>query len=135
MIRKTELKDLPLIKVLMESEEGFWHNVWTKDTLSQSFRASNGLAIVYEEESNIIGFVFGYNLGFRGYISALFVKKEHRNKGIARLLLKHIEGRLRKENCELIIADINPKAEVFYDKLGWKKPYAKLYCKRLIKNY
>jgi ribosomal protein S18 acetylase RimI-like enzyme len=131
MIRIMTSKDLPSIRKMMENENNFWHKEWTNDTLRKAFGVAQDLALVYEENSNIIGFVFGYNLGFRGYISALLIKKEYQKKGIGRALLNRIENNLEKKKCELIITDILPDAELFYKKLGWKKPYAKLYCKRI----
>ena len=132
MIRIMTSKDLPLIRTMMENEKNFWHKEWTNDTLRKAIEMAQDLALVYEENSNIVGFVFGFNLGFRGYISALLVKNGYRKKGIGKLLLNRIENNLEKNKCELIIADIAPDAELFYNKLGWKKPYAKLYCKRIL---
>ena len=130
-IRIMTSKDLPSIRTMMENEKFFWHKVWTNDTLRKAIEMAQDSALVYEENSNIISFVFGYNLGFRGYISALLVKNEYRKKGIGKSLLNRIENNLEKKKCELIITDILPDAELFYKKLGWKKPYAKLYCKRI----
>ena len=131
-IRIMTSKDLPSIRTMMENEKFFWHKVWTNDTLRKAIEMAQDSALVYEENSNIVGFVFGYNLGFRGYISALLVKNGYRKNGIGKLLLNRIENNLEKNKCELIIADIIPDAELFFKKLGWKKPYAKLYCKRIL---
>jgi GNAT superfamily N-acetyltransferase len=57
-----------------------------------------------------------------------------RNRGIGKKLLQNVEDVLKKQGCELIIADIWKSAEPFYRKLGWEEPQAVLLRKRLIEK-
>lgn len=131
MIREMKLEDLLEVKNLMQSTDHSWHKSWTDETLERAFKFSQGESLVYVEEDKIVGCIFAFDFGFRGYISGLVVHEEMRHRGIASLLVKNVEERFRKRNCELIIADIVPTADKFYDKLQWRKPWAELRCKTL----
>ncbi|MCK4252365.1 GNAT family N-acetyltransferase [candidate division WOR-3 bacterium] len=134
MIRKMRIEDLPFVKSLMQSIPLFWHDVWTDKTLERAFAASEDLALVYELDHQIVGCIFGYDLGFRAYIGGLAISEEMRNRGIGKELLQYVEDVLKKRGCELIIADIWKSAEPFYRKLGWEEPQAVLLRKRLIEK-
>jgi ribosomal protein S18 acetylase RimI-like enzyme len=134
MIRKMRIEDLPFVKSLMQSIPRFWHEVWTDETLERAFAASEDLAFVYESDRQIVGCIFGYDLGFRAYIGGLAISEEMRNREIGKKLLQNVEDVLKKRGCELIIADIWKSAEPFYRKLGWGEPQAVLLRKRLIEK-
>ncbi|NMH87310.1 GNAT family N-acetyltransferase [Flavivirga algicola] len=78
-------------------------------------------------EGKVIGGVFAYSYPWHSdtlvYIQELFVDPEHRKKGIAKSLLKHI-GNKGKTKVWLV-ANENTSAAKFYEKLGFKKngPY------------
>jgi len=134
MIRKMRKEDLPFVKSLMQSIPLFWHEAWTDETLERAFAASEDLAFVYESNHQIVGSIFGYDLGFRAYIGGLAVSEKMRNQGIGEKLLKNVEDVLKKRGCELIIADIWKSVEPFYRKLGWEAPQAVLMRKKLIEK-
>ncbi|MBN1384826.1 MAG: GNAT family N-acetyltransferase [Elusimicrobia bacterium] len=132
MIRKMKKEDLPAVKSLMQSVPKFWHEVWTDETLERGFTVSEGLSFVYEADNQIAGCIFGYNLGFRGYLGELAVYEKMRKHGIGKKLLLHLENILREQGCEIIIADAWKTAEPFYRKLGWSEPHTMLLHKKLI---
>lgn len=134
MIRKMRREDLPFVKSLMQSIPLFWHEAWTDQRLERAFVASEDLAFVYESDHQIVGCIFGYDLGFRAYIGGLAVSEKMRNRGIGKNLLQYLENVLRERGCELIIADVWKSAEPFYRKLGWGKPEAVFLRKRLIEK-
>ena len=78
-----------------------------------------------------MGSIFASDLGFRAYLSGLIVNKNYRNKRIAKQLVLRVENELKQTNSELIIADVLPHAVSFFEKLGWKSPYAKLMRKKI----
>ena len=81
MIRATTQNDIPAIKALMQSEEGFWSEAWRSDTLKRGLTSSAGLSFVWDEANQILGFVCAHDLGFRGYLSELVVAAGARSRG------------------------------------------------------
>lgn len=64
----------------------------------------NKLCLVYVDKGEVVGFILGIKRKFpylerglepdRGWISVMFVKKDHQNKGVGSLLLEEVEQRL-----------------------------------------
>lgn len=132
MIREMRREDLPFVKSLMQSIPYFWHDCWTDNTLEKAFNLSGAVPFVCEEKNKIVGCIFAYDFGFRGYIAELVTSEEMHNKGIGKSLIEHVENILRENGCELIIADVLESSEPFYKKLGWGYPKSILLRKRLI---
>ena len=132
MLRKMKREDLFSVKHLMQSIPYFWHDCWTDNTLEKAFHLSGALPFVYEENNKIIGWIFAYDFGFRGYIAKIVTSEEMRCRGIGKSLIEYVENILKENGCELIIADVLESSESFYKKLGWGYPKAILLRKRLI---
>ncbi|HUJ09239.1 MAG TPA: GNAT family N-acetyltransferase [Verrucomicrobiae bacterium] len=133
MIRIAEDSDIPKIEQLMRSEPGFWNDRWPEDALRTAIKIADGLALVWEEQGKILGFVCAHNLGFRGYLNELIVSKEARGKNIGSELLKPVEKELRSQGCPVVISDVWKTAEPFYRKMGWSSPDVILLAKRTSK--
>ncbi len=88
------------------------------DVLHRALKSSNGLAYVWDD-SAIIGFVYGHDVGFHGYLSELVVARDVRRKGIGRRLVQQVQKELTKRGCHLVMADTWHEAGPFYDSLGW----------------
>jgi hypothetical protein len=58
----------------MRSEPGFWQDSWREDVLERGLDASGGLAFVWEEGGQILGFICAHDLRFRAYLSELIVR-------------------------------------------------------------
>ena len=106
----------------MESEPGFWQPGWSNATLVKAIDAAKGLALVWQSESRILGFVCAHDLGFRGYLSELVVAREARHQGIGRKLVGAVEERLAGRGHTTLIADVWHRAVPFYRSLGWSAP-------------
>ena len=59
----------------------------------------------------------------RGYINALAVKREHRNRGIGGKLLKFAEDRIFRDwpNVFLCVTTFNTDAQRFYERMGYQR--------------
>ena len=59
----------------------------------------------------------------RGYINALAVHADHRNRGVGATLLKFAEERIFREspNVFLCVSDFNANAQRFYQRMGYKR--------------
>jgi len=53
----------------MEAEPGFWQRDWSDATLAKGIETAGDLALVWEEDSAIAGFVCAHDLGFKAYLS------------------------------------------------------------------
>jgi hypothetical protein len=73
MFTQATSQHVPAIRSLMQSVPGFWDKSWRPDVIERGIEAARGLAFVYEENSNVLGFVCAHDLGFRAYLSELVV--------------------------------------------------------------
>ena len=131
MIRKATSDDISAIRSLMKSVQGFWQKSWREDVLERGIDSANGLAFVWEQKCEILGFICAHDLGFRGYISELVVAEKARKKGIGKKLVESVHDKFIERGCSVVIADVWRDAESFYRKLGWDSPDVILLAKRL----
>ena len=131
MIREAKQNDIPAIRAIMKAEPGFYQGSWRADTLERGLEAAAGLAFVWVEKEEIVGFVCGHDLGFRAYLSELVVAKTHRGQGIGRQLVAHLESELTLRGCAVLISDVWTDARGFYESMGWSPPDAVLLRKKL----
>lgn len=131
MIRTATEQDLASIRALIKSVPAFWHDEWRSDVLERALHASDGLAFVWEEDGNILGFSCAHDVGFLGYLSLLVVAESGRGKGIGKGLVQHTEQELVERGCATLISDVWQDAVSFYKVLGWSVPGAVLLRHRL----
>jgi ribosomal protein S18 acetylase RimI-like enzyme len=131
MLRAAKVSDVPAIRRLMQMTPGFWQDWWSEKTIAGAIRSANGLAFVWEETSQVVGFVCAHDLGFRAYLSELVVDSGVRQRGIGTRLVQAVETALRERHQQVLIADVWRDAERFYRSLGWNSPEAVLLRQRL----
>jgi len=131
MIRQATPGDIPGVKSLMQSEPGFWKKDAPSKALEIELASAKGLAVVWEEGGEILGFACAHDFGFRAYLSELIVAKGARGRGIGRGLVEYIQDELRSRGCPVLISDAWKDAEGFYRSLGWSEPDVVLLRKRL----
>lgn len=122
MIRQAQASDIPGIRVLIQAEPGLWHDAWADNVLARALTSADGLAFVWEEQGEILGFVCGHDAGFRGYLSVLVVAAHARRNGVGRQLVLHVQDQLTGRGCHVLIADVWHEADTFYRSLGWTTP-------------
>jgi predicted N-acetyltransferase YhbS len=132
MIRQATPNDITAIKALMQSEPGFWHDSWRNDVLERGLAAADGLAFVWDEAGQILGFVCANDLGFRAYLNELIVVRKARTRGIGTRLVQKVEQELRSRGCAILISDVWRDAVGFYRALGWSEPDVTLLRKKLL---
>ena len=131
MIREARREDFPAIRLLMEAEPGFWQRDWSEATLAKAIETAGGLALVWEEQASIAGFVCAHDLGFRAYLSELIVARGVRGRGIGKSLVERVQAELGRRGCRILIADVWHNAEPFYRSLGWEPPDVVLLRRKL----
>jgi ribosomal protein S18 acetylase RimI-like enzyme len=122
MVREASTADITSIRSLMQGEPGFWQPWWSDRTVAEAIRSADGLAFVWEENSEILGLVCPHDLGFRAYLSELVVGSGARHRGIGTRLVQAVEEALRGKDLRVLIADVWRDAEPFYRSLGWEPP-------------
>ena len=115
----------------MEAEPGFWQHDWSEATLAKGIETAGDLALVWEEETSIAGFVCAHDLGFRAYLSELIVARGARGRGIGKSLVERIQAELARRGCHILVADVWHNAEPFYRSLGWEPPDVVLLRRKL----
>ncbi len=115
----------------MESVPGFWQPRWSDHTLIKAIDPADGLAFIWEKDSEILGFVCAHDVGFRAYLSELVVAEPARNQGVGRQLVRKIESELAERGQAVLIADVWHEAVPFYRSLGWEPPDAVLLRKKI----
>jgi ribosomal protein S18 acetylase RimI-like enzyme len=123
--------DLPAIRRLMEAEPGFWQDDWSDATLAKAVETARDLALVWADETAIVGFACAHDLGFRAYLSELIVARKARGRGIGKQLIERIEVVLVSRGCRILMADVWHDAEPFYRSLGWEPPDVVLLRRKL----
>jgi ribosomal protein S18 acetylase RimI-like enzyme len=131
MVRNAIISDISDIRTLMQMVPGFWQPWWSDTTIAAAIQSANGLAFVWEESSQILGFVCAHDLGFRAYLSELVVDTGSRHRGIATRLVQAVEEALCGRSQQVLIADVWHEAEPFYRSLGWEPPNVILLRQRL----
>ncbi len=131
MIREAITSDVPSIRTLMQAVPGFWQPWWSDETIADAIRFASGLAFVWEDNRQILGFVCAHDLGFRAYLSELVVDTRQQLHGIGTGLVRAVEKSLRGRNQRVLIADVWRDAEPFYRGLGWEPPEAVLLRQQL----
>jgi ribosomal protein S18 acetylase RimI-like enzyme len=131
VIRRAVSSDIPAIRTLMQSVDGFWQPWWSDQTIADAIRAADGLAFIWEDNHKIFGFVCAHDLGFRAYLSELVVDPEVRHQGIGTRLVQTVEAALQYKGQRVLIADVWHDAEPFYRSLGWEPPDAVLLRQRV----
>ncbi len=121
-IRPAVESDIYQIRILIESIPGLWHPDWRPDVLARAIRSAAGLAVVWIEGDDLIGFACAHDVGFLAYLSLLAVAESARGRGIGTALIRHLEQTLADRGCAILISDVWQEAAGFYRALGWSAP-------------
>ena len=97
---------------------------YTKYTFSYLLSEPNCLSYrVLTPNGNMVGFIFiMVNLNGAGHITTIGVAPEHRRRGIALMLLKHIEDALKQREVNLVMLEVrvgNLAAQNLYKNFGY----------------
>jgi ribosomal protein S18 acetylase RimI-like enzyme len=79
------------------------------------------LSFLAEENGEIVGTVLGSFDGRRGYIQKLVVRKNGRNQGLGRNLIKTVVSKLRAVGALYIPINAEEELTLFYEKCGFAK--------------
>lgn len=124
-IREVELKDLDKCVELLHLPEFIFPEGEYPDLEYLKIYFDSGLFFVVEENSEIIGCIFGEKI--RGKIAILWyfvVDSNFRGQGIGQKMMSHFENECKKQNVEWILLyspATNPKSLNFYEKMGYNK--------------
>ncbi|MDX2143961.1 MAG: GNAT family N-acetyltransferase [Rhodospirillaceae bacterium] len=145
VIRDTESRDVPtvlrLIRALAVYEKLAHEVVTTEALMREALFGPNprAHALLCEIDGQAVGFaVWFYNFStFVGrpgiYLEDLYVEPEHRKRGIATAVFRHLAQRAVAENCgrfEWSVLNWNEPAIKFYERMG-SVPMSEWHVRRL----
>lgn len=90
------------------------------------FVETGKLLAAFDDNDSFLGFI-GYiqNGAFHSfpYLHIIAIKEEHRGKGVGRVMMERFEAMIFSESSKvfLVVADFNPRAKTFYEKLGYQE--------------
>src|SRR5262245_30770684 len=90
-IRQATSKDLLAIRRLMEAGPRVWRHDWSDATLAKGIETAGDLALVWSDDTVVVGFACAHDLGFRAYLSELVVAQGARGRGIGKKLIERIQ--------------------------------------------
>ena len=118
-----DIEDLAKLDMLMAEDERRIHpeiNLESKNInhyfsdIKEDFKNKNKIYLISKENSEPIGFIFGYIKKFSnklvtkdniyGYITKVFVKKEFRGKGYSKVLVKSLLDYFKSKNVTLVLS-------------------------------
>lgn len=84
----------------------------------------HGTLYVAMEQDVCTGFMYYVEDGaFHSYpyLHLIAVKEEYRGKGIGKQLIEYFEKIAGRDKCFLVVADFNPEAKHFYERMGYRQ--------------
>jgi len=124
MIRYMTIDDYEKVYDLWNTIEGFvLRNIDdSKEGIERFLDRNPNLSVVYEEDDKIIGALLCGHDGRRGSFYHVCVDKDHRNRGIATLMVKEAIKALKREKINkisLIAFSKNTGGNAFWQELKW----------------
>ncbi len=140
-IRPAKLQDLPILldfeQKLIQAERPMDPTLKQKERISyysiEDYIKSNHTEVVVAEINNeIVGSGYGQIRDRKdffiqkqlGYIGFMYVKEEHRGKGVSQAVINHLYGWFKNKGLEeirLTVYETNPRAIKAYEKVGFEK--------------
>jgi ribosomal protein S18 acetylase RimI-like enzyme len=94
------------------------------DSIRKEMELSQNSFLVAEKHGEIIGSILVTHDGRKGWINRLAVHSDHRNKGVARLLIDEAEKWLMEQAIEIfacLIEGDNPESMKVIESLGYEE--------------
>lgn len=140
IIQKATVKDVSTMvrwgksaKELWGSPDGGWYSENGLQLIIQNKERS--ISLVAKLNDKLVGMCVTHFFGEWAYCEALFVQKEQRRLGIAKLLIDETIKILKQRGCGMIGTFVeidNPASINFHEKLGYKKGFQFHYMSRQI---
>ncbi|WP_247672711.1 GNAT family N-acetyltransferase [Aquimarina sp. MMG016] len=140
-IRPAKLEELPILlgfeQKLIEAERPMDITLKTNEKISyydigEYIESDHTNVVVAEIEGEIVGSGYGqirdrkefFKQKQLGYIGFMYVKEEHRGKGISQKIIQYLYDWFKTKDLEeirLTVYDKNPRAIKAYEKVGFEK--------------
>lgn len=96
----------------------------TRENIARQLKSACSIYLVAEEGGRIVGALLGSHDGRKGWLNRLAVAPDHRNRGIAAMLVHAVEERLLDLGIEIFacqIEDWNQTSMTVFDHLGYTR--------------
>ena len=105
-------------------ENESYTNPWNKKHIVNDINHLHSLNYIYEENKELIGYLFGYLIKNEYHLNKITVKESYRRKKIGKLLFYYCVNQLLNNNVKSIqleVSSLNLIAQKFYRSLGFIK--------------
>ena len=102
-------------------ERKSFNNPWSYASFLNELNSKVASNWVYLKKTELLGYIFGWNIASEYYINNIAVSPNYRRRGIALKLLNNIIDNLSISNLYLEVSRINNKAISLYEKMGFEK--------------
>lgn len=119
IFRKIEEAEIAKVAVL---EKNIFSDAWSQDGISETYRQSNAMIVVAEEDANIVGYCIFYYVMDEAEIARIGVDENLRGQGIGRGLLNYTCAFCHENGVERLLLDVresNTGARRFYEQYGF----------------
>jgi len=132
-IRSAEAADLATVRELWEAlygehpEPEHERKRWEEIAGDVRLAVEEHVVLLAEEGGRAVGFLLARTKKDRiGYVSDLYVRPDHRRRGLGRALLSEGARLLGREVVTLDVDASNPDARTFYERLGFREQSSRL---------
>lgn len=119
IFRKVEETEIANVAIL---EKNIFSDAWSRDGIAETYRQSNAVIVVAEEDGSIVGYCIFYYVMDEGEIARIGVDNNLRGQGIGRGLLDYVCTFCCENGIERLLLDVresNIGARRFYEQYGF----------------
>jgi len=121
-IRNFRLEDIDeLVEILKNNNQYNFPEVDGPDAMKRVKNCNSAIFLVYERNSNVVGFIRGSYDGSRAMIHQLSILSEYQKNGIGKELVKKIINRFKRIGANTVSATITEQSYEFWKKIGFNK--------------
>tara|TARA_B100001123_G_C14476973_1_gene696791 strand:- start:102 stop:524 length:423 start_codon:yes stop_codon:yes gene_type:complete len=106
---------------ILEIESKSFENPWSHQSFLSELKNSVSSNWVFVRDTQLLGYIFGWDLDADYHINNIAVKPSYRRKGVAKKMIDNIIFSSKIKNVYLEVSRLNNEAINLYEKMGFSK--------------
>ncbi len=121
-IRKyNELDSKNIVEILKLNKQYDYPNVEGPDAMNRVAKCDAAISLVAEIDNRVVGYIKAIYDGSRALIHLLSVHPNYQNIGVGSVLLKAVEGELKKRGAPGATISVTDESVGYWEKKGFKR--------------